>query len=238
MPKSNNNFKNLALGLALLAVSFAQSACTNAGDSAPSNAANSNVSTALPAANANGNYAAQSEPLKNNERLSNNPPIRADQTYSDRAGSLNQIQPMANESQNGSENYSGDYRTSPQSGSIPNAPEMSGGNYSADSRPMSESESLPNTPVMHDLEFAIDRWCDSEAASYGLRATLISLWRQKNPTVKYNPVGIDGLTGRIRARPAFANCRRAKELNRNMFHDDGIRTVGQLYDYLEPCGGE
>ena len=67
--------------------------------------------------------------------------------------------------------------------------------------------------------------------------SLIALWRRKNPTIKYNPVGIDTLTSRIRERPAFAGCGRAQKLSRAMFHDEGIKTVGQLYDYLEPCGG-
>jgi hypothetical protein len=94
---------------------------------------------------------------------------------------------------------------------------------------------MPNTPVMRDLEIAIDRWSNAEAGSYGLGTTLISLWRPAFPTIEYNPVGIDRLIGRIKKQQTFMTCQRAGKLNRNMFHDEGINTVGKLYDYLEPC---
>ena len=89
--------------------------------------------------------------------------------------------------------------------------------------------------VMIDLEVAIDNWSGVEAASYGLGTTLTSLWR--HPTIQYNPVGVDRLRGQIKERPTFKDCQRAKDLKREMFSDEGISTVGKLYDYLLGCKG-
>jgi len=93
---------------------------------------------------------------------------------------------------------------------------------------------MTKVEVMANLEKAIDDWSGVEAASYGPATTLSSLWVRKHPTIKYFPVGIDRLNGRIKQR--FEECKRADNLRREMFHDEGIRTVGHLYDYLEPCG--
>lgn len=227
MPKNRNNLKNTWLGLIFI-FAFAPIACTDAGRQQP--ASNSTAANTKNADNS-------TEALKNAKSLPDNSTASNEEIYSPRAGHPNQIEQMPNAVPNAGENPSNDSQISPQSGNVPNLPTIrERETYSDDSGAVAESSSLPNTPVMHDLESVIDRWSDTEAASYGLRATLISLWRRNNPTVKYNPIGIDGLTGRIRDRPVFANCQRAKKLHRNMFHDDGIKTVGQLYDYLEPCG--
>ena len=90
--------------------------------------------------------------------------------------------------------------------------------------------------VRNDVDKAIDDWSGIEAGGFGPGISLSSLWVRNHPTISYNPVGIDRLTGHIKRRPTFINCPRAGELDRDMFRDDGIRTVGHLYDYLSPCG--
>lgn len=194
--------------------SNANAAHVNNGNNSVNSAASNKGETApnSPVTSGNGNYSINSETLTERNEISQHPVFE-------------------------NENYSRDTPTDGGGENTSNLPGIQSQSHNPNNAGLNETERLPVSPVMADLEIAIDRWSDAEAAGYGLKMNLISLWRRKNPTIKYNPVGIDVLTGKIRERPAFANCRRAKKLNRNMFHENGITTVGHLYDYLEPCGG-
>lgn len=95
---------------------------------------------------------------------------------------------------------------------------------------------VPADPVGLALEEAIDGWSHWEAGSYAPATNLTSLWQRDFSTVAYNPTGIDRLCNQIREQPQFQNCYRANDgLTRQMFHDEGLRTVGHLYDHLNPC---
>ena len=246
MLKRINKFKGISLFL-IFCFLLSQSACgdssgvSNAPPSPASNAANGAKASNRAAANT---AATRSTPIGSGERTptpQEAPVITGVENYPLDPGSLRPGSGFP-ESPDFAENpYAG---SNPLPGSVPNMPPpppyfpgAGGQDHSVSgSEKLNETEYKPATAVMYDLETAIDRWSEAEAAGYGLKMTLVALWRRKNPTVKYYPVGIDSLTSRIRERPAFVNCPRAQKLSRDMFHDDGIRTVGHLYDYLEPCG--
>jgi len=237
MPNSINKYSRAALLLVLIAI-FMLSACNDSCSSNPAPNVNADTKNNSVLTNIkNGNYSANTKAANVEKKMPNDSAIINNENYPTDSGAFNKPDGMPNAPVIQSDNNSYNFDPPNEPERMPNAPVFKNKSYSAETDTPIERESKPNSPVMLDLEVAVDRWSESEAASYGLRMTLISLWRRRNPTVKYYPVGIDTLTAKIKERPAFVNCQRARQLSRTMFHDEGIRTVGHLYDYLEPCGG-
>ena len=90
-------------------------------------------------------------------------------------------------------------------------------------------------PLLVHLEAAIYRWC-RVPPPYGPGRRLVDLWvRGMGTAVAYYPVGVDRLISNLYQDPGFNMCPRAQQLTRNVFLPGGLITVGQLYNFLDPC---
>lgn len=90
-------------------------------------------------------------------------------------------------------------------------------------------------PLLVHLEAAIFNWCQVPPP-YGPGRRLVDLWVQgMGVATPYFPDGADALIASILQDPCFNQCPRAHQLNRNLFTPASIVTVGQLYNFLQPC---
>jgi hypothetical protein len=87
--------------------------------------------------------------------------------------------------------------------------------------------------VQEQLENVMDKWCGSEAGTYGAGTLLRDMWEQAYPTTPaYDPQGINNLINQVHKNSFFKNYDKAKELEYGHFVG-GIKTYGNLYDFLE-----
>lgn len=90
-------------------------------------------------------------------------------------------------------------------------------------------------PVAEALGRALERWCGAAPGTYGLDTTLSYLWAQAHGgAIPYDPDGVDTLIAAILGEAIFANCAQMNDLEDFLRGDN--RSVGDLYNYLVPCG--
>jgi hypothetical protein len=95
---------------------------------------------------------------------------------------------------------------------------------------------------MTQLESAIVRvlenWCEAEAGSYDGQTTLRNLWTRRHPvSPPYEKNGVPKLVGDIHEDSFLSNCDAAQSIGVGFFlPGGGIQTVGDLHDFLNPCG--
>jgi len=91
--------------------------------------------------------------------------------------------------------------------------------------------------VSDGLQHAIDKWLDLEGSSFGAGQRLEDMWiEEKGVVTPFQPDGALRLIDHVQDEKVFRHCQRALDLEPEQFGTNGIDTLGDLNDHLDPCG--
>jgi len=96
------------------------------------------------------------------------------------------------------------------------------------------NETAKPSPLVDVVADNLNRWIEQNN-SFGFSMGLENLWNTKGIAIPYNPNGIDRLCQVIKDGEFFDHCGKAQNLDRPVFTNGTIKTVGQLHNFLLPC---